>query len=92
MRDSYDVIKAMVRTEKGSTMLPLNKYLFWVAKDANKIEVKKAVRDIYKVTPSKVNVINVKGKWKRLRNHEGKTPGWKKAIVTLKSGEKIDIT
>lgn len=92
MKDSFDVIKAMVRTEKGSSMLPLNKYLFWVDKAANKIEVKKAVKDIYKVTPSKINVINVKGKWKRVRYHEGKTSGWKKVIVTLKSGEKIDIT
>ena len=92
MRDSYDIIKAMVRTEKGSMLLPLNKYLFWVSTDANKIEIKQAVRDIYKVIPTKVNVINVKGKWKRVRYHEGKTAGWKKALVTLKSGDKIDIT
>ena len=70
----------------------LNKYIFWVAKDANKIEIKKAVRDIYKVTPTKVNVISVKGKKKRLRSHEGRTSDWKKALVTLKSGDKIDIT
>jgi large subunit ribosomal protein L23 len=92
MRNSYDVIKAMVRTEKGSLLLPLNKYLFWVDRGANKIEVKQAVKDIYNVTPTKVNIINVKGKWKRLRYHEGKTSGWKKALVTLKSGEKIDVT
>ncbi len=92
MKDSYDIVKAMIRTEKGSMLQPLNKYIFWVDKDANKIEIKKAVKDIYKVTPIKVNVITVKGKWKRLRYHEGKTSSWKKALVTLKSGEKIDLT
>jgi large subunit ribosomal protein L23 len=92
MREAYDIIKAMVRTEKGSTMLPLNKYLFLVATDANKVEIKKAVSEIYKVTATKVNIMNVKGKWKRLRYQEGKTASWKKAMVTLKSGDKIDIT
>ncbi len=92
MKNTYDVIKAMIRTEKGSAMLPLNKYIFLVARDANKIEIKKAVRDIYKVRPTRVNIINVKGKWKRIRYHEGKTSGWKKALVTLKRGDKIDVT
>ena len=92
MKESYDVIKAIIRTEKGSTMLPFNKYLFFVARDSNKIEIKKAVSEIYKVTPTKVNIINVRGKWKRLRYQEGKTSDWKKAVVTLKSGDKIDIT
>ena len=91
-KDSYDIIKAMIRTEKSTSLLPLNKYLFWVAKEANKIEIKRAVSDIYKVTAKKVNVITVRGKSKRVRYHEGKTSDWKKALVTLKSGEKIDIT
>ena len=90
--EPYDIIKAMIRTEKGSTMLPLNKYLFWVDKAANKVEIKKALRDIYKVTAAKVNVISVKGKSKRLRYHQGMTSAWKKAVVTLKSGDKIDVT
>jgi len=92
MKDSYDVIKSMVRTEKGSTQLELNKYQFWVDGSANKIEIKSAVKEIYKVTPTKVNVMNMRGKWRRLRYHEGMSAGWKKAIVTLKSGDKIDIT
>lgn len=91
-KDSYDIIKAMVRTEKSSSFLPLNKYLFWVAKDANKIEIKKAINDVYKVTATKVNVITVRGKKKRLRYQEGKTSDWKKALITLKGGDKIDIT
>lgn len=81
-----------MRTEKGTNLLALNKYLFWVASSANKIEIKKAVKEIYKVTPKSVNIINVKGKKRRVRYKEGMTSGWKKALVTLKSGEKIDVT
>ncbi len=92
MANSYDVIKALIRTEKSTNLLPLNKYLFWVAKNANKIEIKKAVNDIYKVSATKVNVLSVKGKKKRLRYHEGMTSDWKKALVTLKSGDTIEVT
>lgn len=91
-KDPYDIIYAMLRTEKGSMLLGLNKYLFWVAMDANKLEIKKAIKDIYKVTPTKVNVITVAGKKKRVRYQQGWTSDWKKALVTLKSGDKIDIT
>ena len=80
-----------MRTEKGSGMMPENKYIFRVANDANKIQIKQAVEDIYNVTVIKVNTINMGGKWKRVRYKEGKTPDWKKAIVTLKQGDKIDI-
>ncbi|MBL7069523.1 MAG: 50S ribosomal protein L23 [Candidatus Omnitrophica bacterium] len=90
-RNSYDVVKTLIRTEKSSNLLVLNKYLFWVAKDTNKIEIKKAINDIYKVAPTKVNIIPVRGKRKRLRYHEGRTSDWKKALVTLKSGDKIEI-
>ncbi|MFH1856822.1 MAG: 50S ribosomal protein L23 [Candidatus Omnitrophota bacterium] len=91
MRNSYEVIENLLRTEKGANLLPLNKYLFKVAKDANKIEIKKAVEDIYKVEVKSVNVIMVRGKKKRLRFKEGKTSDWKKAIVTLKEGKKIEM-
>ena len=91
-KDAYDIIKALIRTEKSSSLLVLNKYLFWVSRETNKIEIRRAIEDIYKVGVTKVNVINVKGKKKRLRYHEGMTSGWKKALVTLKPGDKIDIT
>lgn len=91
-KNAYDTINALIRTEKSSGFLPMNKYLFWVAKDANKIDIKKAIEDIYRVAVTKVNVINVRGKMRRLRYQEGKKSDWKKAIVTLKSGDKIDIT
>ncbi|MFA5389703.1 MAG: 50S ribosomal protein L23 [Candidatus Omnitrophota bacterium] len=91
MKISYDIVKHLIRTEKGSGMLEENKYLFHVATGANKIQIKQAVEEIYNVTVTKVNTLNSRGKWKRVRYKEGKTPDWKKAIVTLKQGDKIDI-
>jgi len=92
MKDSYSVIVSPLRTEKGTHLLPYNKYLFFVNKRANKIEIKHAVEEIYKVKVTSVNTVTMKGKKKRVRFHEGKTPDWKKAIVTLRQGEKIDVT
>lgn len=92
MKDSYDTIKSLIRTEKGFTMQPLNKYLFWVDLKANKIEIRKAIESIYKVKVAKVNTMMVRGKKKRVRYKEGKTSDWKKAIVTLNPGEKIEVT
>jgi len=91
MKTSYDIVKHLVRTEKGSNMLADNKYIFHVASDVNKIQIRQAVEEIYNVTVKKVNVLSVRGKWKRVRYKEGKTPDWKKAIVTLKQGDKIDV-
>jgi large subunit ribosomal protein L23 len=91
MKTSYDIIKHIIRSEKGSSMLAENKYIFHVAGDANKIQIKQAVEEIYNVTVKKVNTLNLGGKWKRVRYKEGKTSDWKKAIVTLKQGDKIDI-
>jgi large subunit ribosomal protein L23 len=92
MKNPHDVVKGLIRTEKGSILLPLNKYLFWVGSDTNKIEIRKAVEEIYKVKVDAVNTVSMRGKLKRVRYAIGKTPDWKKAIVTLKEGSKIDIT
>jgi len=92
MKNPHDVIKGMIRTEKGATLLPMNKYQFWVSKLANKIEIKSALEEIYKVKIDSVNTIMMRGKNKRVRYVVGKTPDWKKAIVTLKEGSKIDVT
>lgn len=81
----------MIRTEKGALLMPMNKYLFWVEKMANKIEIRIAVEDIYKVKVGAVNTVMMRGKNKRVRYVNGKTPDWKKAIVTLKEGNKIDV-
>ncbi len=92
MKDPHDIVKGMIRTEKGAGMLPLNKYLFWVDRRSNKIEIKSAVENIYKVKVGGVNTLMMRGKLKRVRYAVGKTADWKKAIVTLKEGSKIDIT
>jgi len=91
MKTSYDILKSILRTEKGTRMLPDNKYIFSVTKDANKIEIKQAVEELYNVTVTKVNTLNMHGKWRRLRFKRGMTPDWKKAIDTLKQGDKIEI-
>lgn len=91
MKKPYEVLKSILHTEKSSAMAPQNKYLFWVDKSANKIEIKNAVEAIYKVTVEKVNTVTARGKNKRVRYAMGKTPDWKKAIAQLKSGDKIDI-
>ena len=91
MKNPHDVVKGLLRTEKGANMMTLNKYMFWVDSSANKIEIRKAVEGIYKVKVDNVNTLTVKGKPKRVRYAMGKTSDWKKAIVTLKTGEKIDV-
>ena len=92
MKDIYSAIKNLMRTEKGTQIAPLNKYIFKVATKATKIEIKNAVEKIYKVKVADVNTINVGGKLKRVRYKAGYTADWKKAVVTLKPGSKIDIT
>lgn len=92
MRNPHDVIKHMIRTEKSSNILLQNKYMFKVDQGANKIEVKRAVENIYNVKVDSVNIMNVKGKKKRVRFHQGLTSGWKKAIVTLAQDNRIEVT
>ena len=87
----YEVIKMLLRTEKGTLMASENKYLFKVDLKANKLLVRRAVEEIYKVEVKGVRTAIFQGKLKRLRFREGRTPSWKKAIVTLKEGHKIDI-
>jgi large subunit ribosomal protein L23 len=91
MKDPYSVIISPLRTEKGSLIMPLNKYVFCVERHANKAEIRHAIGEIYKVKVKHVNTVTVRGKKRRVRLVQGKTPDWKKAIVTLKEGEKIDI-
>lgn len=87
----YSVIKTLIRTEKSTAIdEPLGKYSFWVDKSANKIQIKKAIEGIYKVNVNNVNTSIVPGKIKRVRYQEGYTPDWKKAVVTLKKGQKIE--
>ena len=89
--NSNDIIIKPVISEKSTGMMEDNKYVFKVAYDSNKLMVKLAVKEVFGVTPEKVNIINVRGKNRRLRYRMGKRSAWKKAIVTLKAGDKIEI-
>lgn len=91
MKESFGTLQALLRTEKGTAQVSMNKYLFSVKKDANKIQIKRAVENIYKVKVEKVNTQVTPGKLKRVRQQQGLTPDWKKAVVTLKAGQKIDL-
>ncbi len=92
MKSLYKVLIGPMLTEKGTLLKETeNKLLFKVATEANKIEIKQAVEDIFKVKVDRVTTMNYMGKTKRMGRHEGKRPDWKKAIVKLKEGEKIDF-
>ena len=91
MNTSHTILNALLRTEKGVQQSASDKYFFSVKKSANKIQIKKAVEDVYKVKVISVNTQVVPGKLKRVRTQLGKTPDWKKAVVTLKEGQKIDL-
>ncbi len=89
MKDPRDVILRPIITEKSTLVRESNQYIFEVARDSNKIEIKKAIEELFKVHVEKVRVINMKPKPRRVRLAPGYTKSWKKAIVTLKEGESI---
>mgnify|MGYP000481936135 CR=1 FL=1 len=91
MKDSNDIIIRPVISEKSTQLAGNNKYVFQVAMDANKMMVSRAIKDLFGVNPEKVNIIVVRGKARRLRFRAGKKSAWKKAVVTLKPGEKIEL-
>ncbi len=92
MKDIYAVIKRPLFTEKGSSLKETeNKILVEVARDANKLDIKRAIETIFKVKVEKVSTITARGKWKRYGKFVGKRSDRKKAIITLKPGEKLDF-
>ena len=94
MMHSYEVLRRPVITEKNTMLNTENKYIFEVALDANKMDVKRAVEEVFQVEVDKVNVINVHGKVRASpgrRRTPGMTRSWKKAIVTLKEGHRIEL-
>lgn len=91
MKDPREVIIRPIITEHSYDMMETNTYTFEVAKSANKIEIAQAVHEIFNVEVVKVNTLNVKAKPKRLRGKIGLTRTWKKAMVTLKEGDTIEI-
>ena len=88
MKAPQDIIIKPVITEKSMDELREGKYTFKVAKDSNKTEIKKAVETLFGVQVKKVNTINCNGKNKRVGRFVGKTPDWKKAVVTLTEDSK----
>ena len=90
MKDPSSRVKSPVISEKSTRLSEEeNKYVFKVDRQANKIDIRRAVEQIYKVHVACVNTMIVRGKIKRYRWQRGKMPDWKKAVVTLKEGEAI---
>ena len=91
MKSAYEIIKSLLITEKSTKLKEkFNEYTFLVDKRSNKIEIKRAVQEIYKVKVKDVNTMILPGKLRRVRFQVGYTPDYKRAIVTLEEGEKID--
>ncbi len=92
--NSYDIIRRPIITEKSMEAVydrqgnEIKKYTFEVPKTANKVEIKKAVEEVFGVKVSAVNTMNITGKMKRMGRYEGRRPSWKKAIVTLAADSK----
>jgi large subunit ribosomal protein L23 len=92
--NSFEIIKTVRLTEKGTRQGERwNQYTVVADRRASKPQIRQAVQELFKVKVLKVNTLNVAGKLRRQRTHQaGKAPDWKKAIVTLKEGDKIVLT
>jgi len=87
----HEILRRPLVTEKNATIQAMGKFAFEVDRRANKMEIKDAVETAFKVTVTGVNVMNMPGKSKRVGKGMTFSPNWKKAIVTLKPGDKIDL-
>jgi large subunit ribosomal protein L23 len=92
MKEPQKIIRRPLVTEKSTQQKEANnQYVFEVRRDANKIEIQSAIENLFKVKVTQVRTTNVLGKVKRLGRKYGKRPDWKKAIVTLKEGSRIEF-
>jgi large subunit ribosomal protein L23 len=92
MKDPRSIVQKAMMTEKGAQLREKqNSFVFKVHPDANKIEISEAIHAIFKVDVVSVRTMNVQGKFKRLGRTSGRRSSWKKAVVTLKSGQTIDL-
>ncbi|HHW11571.1 MAG TPA: 50S ribosomal protein L23 [Firmicutes bacterium] len=89
--DPRDIIKKPIVTEKSTRLMEMNKYCFAVDRRANKVQIKEAIESIFNVRVLDVNTMQMLGKMKRMGRHEGRRPNWKKAIVTLEPGSRIEF-
>ncbi len=87
----YEILRRPLITEKSATLQAQGKYAFEVAGGANKVQIKEAVEKAFKVKVTAVNVMTVPGKERRIGRRVVMTRSWKKAIVTLKPGDKIEL-
>ena len=92
MKTAREIVLRPLITEKGAQLkMASNQYLFQVDRGSNKIEIKKAVEEIWDVHVTAVRTIHLRGKKKRMGRFEGRCPDWKKAVVTLRQGETIEL-
>jgi large subunit ribosomal protein L23 len=92
MKGADQIVLQPLLTEKGTRLKEeANQYLFRVAPRANKVEIKQAIEELFKVTVLDVRTLRVEGKVKRLGRFQGRRPSWKKAVATLKPGDSIDL-
>lgn len=92
MRDPRTVIRRALVTEKGTTLREkANQYFFEVARDANKIEIRRAVQALFQVKVREVRTMTLPGKIKRMGRYAGARPDWKRAVVTLEAGQTIAL-
>lgn len=91
-KDARKIIRRPLITERAAQLQEnRNKQVFEVRADANKIEIRRAVKEVFQVDVVKVNTISVRGKLKRLGRFQGRRANWKKAVVTLAEGQHIDF-
>ncbi len=91
MKDPRQVVLRPIISEKSYEMIEQNRYTFEVDKESKKPEIARAVEEIFNVTVTNVNTMRVNGKPRRLRYNKGLTRSWKKAVVTLKDGDRIEF-
>ena len=91
MRPATDIVTGVRQTEKGTRLAKYDQYIVNVAVDANKVEIRQAVERLFGVHVRAVNTQLVQGKWHRVGARGGRRPMWKKAVVTLAKGQKIEL-
>jgi len=91
MRPATDIVKRVLQTEKATRLALHDQYLAHVALDANKTQIRQAIEQLFNVKVMKVNTQVCHGKWRRLSARWGRRPDWKKAMVTLAKGQKIEV-
>ncbi len=91
MRPATEIIRRVLQTEKSTRLAPHRQYLLDVALDANKVEIRQAVKELFKVDATQVNTHITHGKWRRLQARQGRRSDRKRAIVTVAAGQKIEV-